>query len=352
MEKYRPIQKVGEGTFGSVWSAINKQTGEVVAIKQMKNKKYHSWEECINLTEVKSLLKMSSHPNIVKLREVIREHDILYLVFEYMECNLYQLIRKRGTRLFSEDEVRNCCFQVFQALAYMHQCGYFHRDLKLANLLVSNNLIKLADFGSARKIDSGQPYTQYVTTRWYRAPEVILKSPTYTSAVDMWAMGAIMAELFTLRPLFPGLNGADQMYKICSVIGSPTDNSWPHGIRLARGMNYQFPYLPGVHMSIVMPSVSDDATSLIRSLCSWDPFKRPTAAQVLQHPFFHKCYYVIPPSPQTTAAAYCQRNTNTNTNKNTSVIGSKTKLFRMFVKIFFIFFFFRSCSKATHICSY
>ncbi|KMT04645.1 hypothetical protein BVRB_8g182980 [Beta vulgaris subsp. vulgaris] len=325
MEKYRAIKEVGEGTFGSVWSAINTQTGEVVAIKKMK-KKYDSWEECKYLREIKPLLKMNTHPNIVKLREVIKEHDILYLVFEYMECNLYQLIQKTGRNLFSEDQVRNWCFQVFQALAYMHQQGYFHRDLKPENLLVSNNVIKLADFGSAREINSEPPYTEYISTRWYRAPEVMLKSPIYTSAVDMWAMGVIMAELFTLQPLFPGLNEADEMYKICSVIGTPTESSWPHGLWLARGMNYQFPYFPGVHLSTLMPSVSDDATSLIRSLCSWDPLKRPTAAQVLQHPFFHKCYYVIPPSPwTTTAAAYCQQNTNTNTNTNmntnTHVIG-------------------------------
>lgn len=295
MERYKLIKEVGDGTFGSVWRAINKQTGEVVAIKKMK-KKYYSWEECINLREVKSLRKMS-HPNIVKLKEVIREHDILHFVFEYMECNLYHLMKDRK-RPFSEAEVRNWCFQVFQGLAYMHQRGYFHRDLKPENLLVSKDVIKIADFGLAREIISGPPYTEYVSTRWYRAPEVLLQSPTYTSAVDMWAMGAIMAELFTLRPLFPGLSEADEIYKICNVVGTPTENSWPHGLLLARSMKYQFPQLPGVQLSTVMPSVSEDAVSLIKSLCSWDPLKRPTAAEVLQHPFFQNCLYV-PPSLRT-----------------------------------------------------
>lgn len=291
MERYKLIKEVGDGTFGCVWRAINKQSGEVVAIKKMK-KKYYSWDECINLREVKSLRKMS-HPNIVKLKEVIREHDILHFVFEYMECNLYQLMKDRG-RPFSENELRNWCFQVFQALAYMHQRGYFHRDLKPENLLVSKDVIKIADFGLAREVSSGPPYTEYVSTRWYRAPEVLLQSPTYTSAVDMWAMGAIMAELFTLRPLFPGLSEADEIYKICSVIGTPTENSWAHGLMLSRSMNYQFPQLPGVHLSSLIPSASDDAISLIRSLCSWDPFQRPTAAEVLQHPFFKNCFYVPP----------------------------------------------------------
>ncbi|KAF3447888.1 hypothetical protein FNV43_RR08595 [Rhamnella rubrinervis] len=291
MERYKLIKEVGDGTFGSVWRAINKQTGEVVAIKKMK-KKYFSWEECVNLREVKSLRKMN-HPNIVKLKEVIRENDILFFVFEYMECNLYQLMKDRE-RLFSEAEIRNWCFQVFQGLAYMHQRGYFHRDLKPENLLVTKELIKIADFGLAREICSQPPYTEYVSTRWYRAPEVLLQSCLYNSKVDMWAMGAIMAELFTLRPLFPGASEADEIYKICSVIGSPTKESWAEGLHLARDINYQFPQSSGVHLSALIQSASDDAISLIASLCAWDPNKRPTAAEALQHPFFQSCFYVPP----------------------------------------------------------
>lgn len=299
MERYKLIKEVGDGTFGSVWRAIYKQTGEVVAIKKMK-KKYYSWEECVNLREVKSLRKMN-HPNIVKLKEVIRESDILYFVFEYMECNLYQLMKDRE-KMFSEGEVRNWCFQVFQGLAYMHQRGYFHRDLKPENLLVTKDIIKIADFGLAREISSQPPYTEYVSTRWYRAPEVLLQSYLYSSKVDMWAMGAIMAELFSLRPLFPGVSEADEIYKICGVIGSPTIESWADGLKLARDINYQFPQLAGVHLSALIPSASADAISLITSLCSWDPCKRPTAAEALQHPFFQTCFY-IPPSLRTRAVS-------------------------------------------------
>nr|KJB25155.1 hypothetical protein B456_004G178800 [Gossypium raimondii] len=291
MDRYKLIKEVGDGTFGRVWRAIHKQSGEIVAIKKMK-KKYYSWEECVNLREVKSLQRMN-HPNIVKLKEVIREHDILYFVFEYMECNLYQLMKDRE-KLFSEVEIRNWCFQVFQGLAYMHQRGYFHRDLKPENLLVTKDIIKIADFGLAREINSSPPYTEYVSTRWYRAPEVLLQSYLYTSIVDMWAMGAIMAELFTLRPLFPGTSEADEIYKICSVIGTPTKDSWPDGLNLARAINYQFPQFAGVHLSALIPSASNDAISLITSLCSWDPCKRPTAAEALQHPFFQGCFYVPP----------------------------------------------------------
>ncbi|WVY91398.1 hypothetical protein V8G54_036912 [Vigna mungo] len=163
MDRYKLIKEVGDGTFGSVWRAINKQRGEVVAIKKMK-KKYYSWEECVNLREVKSLRKMN-HPNIVKLKEVIRECDTLFLVFEYMEYNLYQQMKNRE-KLFSENDVRNWCFQVFQGLAYMHQRGYFHRDLKPAAKFCCldmrvyfllqrtcwspKDVIKIADFGLVR----------------------------------------------------------------------------------------------------------------------------------------------------------------------------------------------------------
>ncbi|KAJ6846325.1 cyclin-dependent kinase F-4-like [Iris pallida] len=292
MDRYKIIKEVGDGTFGSVWRAINKQSGEIVAVKKMK-RKYYSWEECMNLREVKSLRKMN-HPNIVKLKEVIRENDILYFIFEYMECNLYQLMKDRG-KLFAVAEIRNWCFQIFQALAYMHQRGYFHRDLKPENLLVTKDVIKIADFGLAREVCSQPPYTEYVSTRWYRAPEVLLQSSLYGSAVDMWAMGAIMAELFNLRPLFPGSSEVDEICKICSVIGSPDLNSWAEGIQLAEAMKYQFPQFSSENLAEVIPSASEDAVDLISSLCSWDPKKRPTAAEVLQHSFFQPCYY-MPPS--------------------------------------------------------
>ncbi|CDY09272.1 hypothetical protein Bca4012_007335 [Brassica carinata] len=291
MDRYKLIKEVGDGTFGTVWRAINKQTGEVVAIKKMK-KKYYSWDECINLREVKSLRRMD-HPNIVKLKEVIREHDILYFVFEYMDYNLYQLMKDRQ-KLFTEAVIKKWCFQVFHGLSYMHQRGYFHRDLKPENLLVSKDIIKIADFGLAREVNSSPPFTEYVSTRWYRAPEVLLQSYVYTSKVDMWAMGAIMSELLSLRPIFPGASEADEIYKICSVIGSPTEETWLEGLNLANTINYQFPQLSGVPLSSLMPSASEDAIDLITRLCSWDPCKRPTAAEALQHPFFQSCFYVPP----------------------------------------------------------
>lgn len=292
MERYKVIKLLGDGTYGNVWKAVNRQTDEIVAIKKMK-RKYYSWDECMNLREVKSLRKLN-HANIVKLKEVIRQDNNLYFVFEYMEYNLYQIIKDRN-KLFPESKIRYWCFQVFQGLAYIHHHGYFHRDLKPENLLVTKDVIKIADFGLAREICSSPPYTDYVSTRWYRAPEILLQSSYYNASIDMWAMGTIMAELFTFQPLFPGSSEVDQIYKICSIIGNPNHRTWPEGLRLAASMNYQFPQFKSTNLSLVIPNASTEAIDLINSLLSWDPVKRPTAAECLRHPFFQPCLY-IPPS--------------------------------------------------------
>lgn len=291
MERYKIIKQLGDGTYGTVWKAINRQTNEIVAIKKMK-RKFYSWQECMNLREVKSLRKLN-HPSIIKLKEVIRQSDYLYFVFEYMEYNLYQIIKDNG-KLFPESKIRNWCFQVFQGLAYMHHQGYFHRDLKPENLLVTKDVIKIADLGLAREVCSAPPYTEYVSTRWYRAPEVLLQSPYYNSATDMWAMGAIMSELFTLQPLFPGSSEVDEIYKICSVIGTPDHQTWPEGLKLVASMNYQFPQFKSTDLSVLIPTASEEAIDLMASLLSWDPAKRPTAAESLRHPFFQACFYVPP----------------------------------------------------------
>ncbi|KAM0043459.1 putative protein-serine/threonine kinase CMGC-RCK family [Helianthus debilis subsp. tardiflorus] len=292
MEKYERIMEIGRGSYGVVWKAMNKQTGEVVAIKKLLEE-YHTVEECMNLIEVKSHIKMANHPNIVKLKEIIRENNTLFLAFECMECDLYKLMVAR-MRPFSETEIRNLCFQIFQGLAHMHHKGYFHRDLKPENLLVSKNMVKISDLGMARETNGKPPYTQNVTKLWYRAPEVFLRSPFYNSSVDMWAAGAIMVELFTSQPLFQGSSDADVMHKICRVLGTPTESTWFSGLDLARNICYRFPDFPGVWISELLPTASSEAVNLIASLLSWCPCERPTAMQALQHPFFHGCYRVPP----------------------------------------------------------
>ena len=194
MEKYITIKAVGDGTFGSVTKARNKNSGEIVAIKRMKAQ-FASWDEAMKLREVKSLRKLNHH-NIVKLKEVIRQKDSLFFVFEFMEKNLYEVLSK-NTISQTEHEIKLMAYDSLQGISACHKNGYFHRDLKPENLLINDqNVVKLADFGLAREIRSRPPFTEYVSTRWYRAPELLLCSPNYNSPIDIFAMGLILAEMY------------------------------------------------------------------------------------------------------------------------------------------------------------
>ncbi|CAG4972815.1 unnamed protein product [Parnassius apollo] len=284
MNRYVVLQQLGDGTYGSVVLAQRRDTGEKVAIKRMK-RKYYSWDEAMNLREVKSLKKLN-HANIVKLREVIRENDTLYFVFEYMRGNLYQLIRD-AERPFPESVLRNILYQVLQGLAHMHRHGFFHRDLKPENLLCAGpELVKIADLGLAREVRSRPPYTDYVSTRWYRAPEVLLHDTHYGAPIDLWALGCIAAELYTCRPLFPGNSEIDQLYKICAVLGTPDREEWPEGYALAETLRFRFPVSSGVPLARVVPSASPPALALFAALLRYPPRERPTAPQALRFPYF------------------------------------------------------------------
>ncbi|CDQ61321.1 unnamed protein product [Oncorhynchus mykiss] len=285
MNRYTTLRQLGDGTYGSVILGRSLESGELVAIKKMK-RKFYSWEECMNLREVISLKKLN-HANVVKLKEVIRENDHLYFVFEYMKENLYQLMKDRS-RLFPESAVRNIMFQILQGLAFIHKHGFFHRDMKPENLLcMGPELVKIADFGLAREIRSRPPYTDYVSTRWYRAPEVLLRSTTYSSPIDQWAVGCIMAELYTLRPLFPGSSEVDTIFKICQVLGTPKKNDWPEGFQLSLAMNFRWPQCVPSNLRSLTPSASTEAIHLMRDLLQWDPKKRPASAQALRYSYFY-----------------------------------------------------------------
>ncbi|XP_070370843.1 serine/threonine-protein kinase ICK isoform X5 [Equus asinus] len=147
-------------------------------------------------------------------------------------------------------------------------------------------LVKIADFGLAREIRSRPPYTDYVSTRWYRAPEVLLRSTNYSSPIDIWAVGCIMAEVYTLRPLFPGASEIDTIFKICQVLGTPKKTDWPEGYQLSSAMNFRWPQCVPNNLKTLIPNASSEAIQLLRDMLQWDPKKRPTASQALRYPYF------------------------------------------------------------------
>lgn len=281
MDRYKILKTIGDGTYGSVSKAVHKTTGEVVAIKQMK-KKVRSWNECISMREVRVLLNIS-HPNIVRMLEVIKEDNYLALIFEFLDEDVYHHIKDRN-KLLSETQVRNIIFQTLQGLAHMHSRGFFHRDLKPENLLLKSGTVKIADFGLVRDVKVKMPCTEYVSTRWYRAPEVLLRSQSYGPSIDLFAVGAIMAELYTFKPLFPGSSEADQLLKVCKVMGTP--KNWPQGQALATQIGFRFPNEVGLPLQNLVPNASEAGIDLMKALLQYNPESRPTALEALRHPYF------------------------------------------------------------------
>ncbi|KAK2720008.1 hypothetical protein QYM36_004048, partial [Artemia franciscana] len=247
-------------------------------------------------------LKKIIHPHIIKLKEVVRENDTLYLIFEHMECNLYELMRShydKGDKGFPESTVRIVAYQVLDGLNYMHSLGIFHRDLKPENILCSNlGVIKIGDFGLARDIASRPPYTDYVSTRWYRAPEVLLQASYYSFPIDIWAVGCIVAEMYTFRPLFPGSSQIDQLFKICTISGTPTQDEWPDGYLLAQKMNFRFPKYRRRPLDSVVAAASLEALHLLTAMLEWNPNLRPSAKQALAHAYFTGSREMLPNSKQ------------------------------------------------------
>jgi serine/threonine protein kinase len=290
MNRYEILCRLGDGSFGEVMKAKSLKTnGEIVAIKKMKTF-FPTWEECLQLRELKSL-KVLRHENIIQLKEVIRDKEELYFVFEYMKSSLFKLIHESFTngKHLQENQIRSIMYQLFSGLAHMHKHGFFHRDIKPENLLVQDEILKIADLGQAREIRSRPPFTDYVSTRWYRSPELLLRSTMYNSPIDMWACGCIMAELFLQSPLFPGTSEADQMCRICKVLGTPTKENWPEGINMVNQMvQFKFPKCAAVHLTSVIPTASKAALQLISELLVYDPSRRLTASQALQHRYFEQ----------------------------------------------------------------
>ncbi|XP_063717375.1 serine/threonine-protein kinase dyf-5-like [Symsagittifera roscoffensis] len=294
MNRYQRIKKLGDGTYGEVYLAQISDTNEIVAIKKMK-RKYYSWDECLKLREIEALRKLS-HPNIIKLKEVIRENDELFMIFEYMKENLYDYL-KRKVKL-NNATVKHVTYQVLLGLKAMHQKGFFHRDMKPENLLLNDNgqdppTVKIADFGLARNIRSKPPYTDYVSTRWYRAPEVLLQSRNYSAPIDVWAVGCIVPELFTGRPLFPGSSEIDQLHKLCNILGTFTQQDWPEGVSMSK---HKFPQYKAVTLESIIPTAEPSAIQLIDQCLKWNPAKRAKANDLLNCSWFSNMRLVSFPS--------------------------------------------------------
>ncbi|XP_074960055.1 MAPK/MAK/MRK overlapping kinase isoform X5 [Phalacrocorax aristotelis] len=225
MNNYKPVGKIGEGTFSDVLKTLSLRDGKYYACKHMKQH-FESMEQVNNLREVQALRRLSPHPNILMLHEVVfdKKAGSLSLICELMDMNIYELIKGRRKPL-SEKKIKNYMYQLCKSLDYIHSNGIFHRDVKPENILIKQNTLKLGDFGSCRSIYSKQPHTEYISTRWYRAPECLLTNGYYSYKIDMWSAGCVFYEITSFQPLFPGSNELDQISKIHDVIGTPANET-------------------------------------------------------------------------------------------------------------------------------
>lgn len=292
MRKYRLVAKKGEGTFSEVLKAQNVKDGRYHAIKCMKNH-FDSIDQVNNLREIQALRRLSPHQHIITLEEVLYDQPTgrLALVFELMDANLYELIRGRRHYL-NANLVRSYMFQLVRALHHMHRKGIFHRDIKPENILIENTSemgrgLKLADFGSCRGIYSKQPYTEYISTRWYRAPECLLTDGYYGPEMDIWGAGCVFFEITSLYPLFPGSNELDQINRIHKVLGTPPPDLLAKFKRNgAAHVNFDFPEQKGIGIPQLIPHASAECIDLTVKMLAYDSAERMSAREGMQHPYF------------------------------------------------------------------
>ncbi|XP_051528743.1 cyclin-dependent kinase-like 5 isoform X2 [Myxocyprinus asiaticus] len=288
MNKFEVLGIVGEGAYGVVLKCRHKETKELVAIKKFKDSEENEEVKETTLRELK-MLRTLKQDNIVELKEAFRRRGKLYLVFEYVEKNMLELLEELPNGA-PPDKVRSYILQLIKAIHWCHKNEIVHRDIKPENLLISSNdILKLCDFGFARNLSEGSDanYTEYVATRWYRSPELLLGAP-YGKAVDMWSVGCILGELSDGQPLFPGESEIDQLFTIQKVLGPLP----PEQMKLF----YNNPRFAGLRF----PSVSHPQTlerrylgiinglmlDLIKNLLCLNPTERFLTEQCLNHPVF------------------------------------------------------------------
>lgn len=286
---YEILNRIEEGSYGIVSRARHKATGEVVALKQLKLDKEKYGFPITSLREIHTLME-ARHPHIVGLQKLVVGSTLrqIYLVMEFVEHDLKTLLNKMRTP-FLPSETKALLKQILSAVALMHSRWIVHRDLKTSNLLMSNRgSIKIADFGLARMFgDPLENMTNLVVTLWYRAPELLLGAKKYGPEIDMWSVGCIFAELLRKEPLFPGKNEADQVARIFTLLGQPSDANWPGYSKL--------PNIPSRirassrnHLSHHFRYCTEATQDLLQRMLTYDPSRRITAEEALQHPYFHE----------------------------------------------------------------
>merc|ERR1719347_1993340 len=294
--RYLNLQYIGEGAYGMVVSAMDMKTQSKVAIKKISPFEHQTYCQR-TLREIK-ILNRFQHENIIDIRDILRPVHIdqlrdVYIVQSLMETDLYKLLK---TQRLSNDHICYFLYQILRGLKYIHSANVLHRDLKPSNLLLNTTCdLKICDFGLARVADPDHDHTgfltEYVATRWYRAPEIMVNSKGYSQSIDMWSVGCILAEMVSNRPIFPGKHYLDQLYHILGILGSPTQEDLASILNdKARCYLASLPFKPKIPFSKLYPNADPQAMDLLEKMLTFNPNKRVTVVEALQHPYLQQYY--------------------------------------------------------------
>ncbi|KIY47532.1 mitogen-activated protein kinase [Fistulina hepatica ATCC 64428] len=296
--QYQVLDVVGEGAYGIVCSAIHRPSGRKVAIKKIAPFDHSMF--CLRTLRELKLLKFLSEAgvseNIISILDIIKPPSLeafkeVYLIQELMETDMHRVIR---TQDLSDDHAQYFVYQTLRALKALHSADVIHRDLKPSNLLLNANCdLKVCDFGLARSVKTAEPsgtetgfMTEYVATRWYRAPEIMLTFKQYTKAIDVWSVGCILAEMLSGKPLFPGRDYHHQLTLILDVLGTPTlDEFYAITTRRSRDYIRALPFRKKRSFATLFPNANPLAIDFLSKTLTFDPKKRITVEDALAHPY-------------------------------------------------------------------
>ncbi|GAB6028364.1 Cyclin-Dependent Kinase 7 [Chamberlinius hualienensis] len=288
LKRYEKIDFLGEGQFATVYKARDiKYDNKIVAVKKIKIGSRAEAKDGINRTALREikLLQELNHPNIIGLLDVFGHKSNISLVFDFMDTDL-EVIIKDTNIVLTPAHIKAYTLMTLKGLEYLHLNWILHRDLKPNNLLVDEKgILKIADFGLAKYFGSpNRVYTHQVVTRWYRAPELLFGSRLYSTGIDLWAVGCVLAELLLRTPLFPGDTDLDQLTKIFQVTGTPTEERWPGVTALPDYV--QFKPFPSIPLNNIFTAAGDDLLSLLHKMLAVNPLDRSTCTEALKMPYF------------------------------------------------------------------
>ncbi|KAB0803395.1 hypothetical protein PPYR_00367 [Photinus pyralis] len=298
LKRFDIQKRLGKGAYGIVWKAIDRKTREVVAVKKIFDAFRNQTDAQRTFREIMFLKSFKDHPNIIKLLSIHRaaNNRDIYLGFEYMETDLHNVI-KRGN-ILKDVHKRYIMYQMLKATKYIHSGNVIHRDQKPSNVLLDSLCrCKIADFGLARSLtqslgnspnDTDPTLTDYVATRWYRAPEILIANRKYTKGIDMWSLGCILAEMVLGKPIFPGTSTVNQVEKIMASIPVPSqeDIALVCSSGVGECMIKNSASLQRIPLKLLLGSnVSEDSLDLINNLLIFSPYKRLTAERALEHSY-------------------------------------------------------------------